>query len=178
MAREIRARRYAQAVFEIALEKEQLDKWQADLEKVGSLGQDITIAAYLEDPGVRFEEKSRILGDRLGAIGPLVINLVYLLLTRGRFSILPDITTEYQHLVDEHRGIERAEVLAATPLDDQGRQKLGRHLSDIIGKKVLLEPEQVDPDLVGGVIIRVAGKLLDGSTRSKLDALKKEIAMK
>jgi F0F1-type ATP synthase delta subunit len=53
---------------------------------------------------------------------------------------------------------------------------LSQKLSDITGKKVIIEPEYVDTSLIGGVIVRVAGKLLDGSTRNKLAALKKEIS--
>ncbi len=178
MSREIIARRFAQAAFEIAREKGRLDEWQADIEKVASLEQDAVIAAYFENPGVPFEDKTRLLKEKLGDVDTFVLNLIYLLLSRGRFNALPDIAAEYQKLVDEHRGIERAEVTSAVPLNDEDRQRIGQHLSDIIGKQVVLAAEKIDPSLIGGIIVRVAGKLLDGSTRSKLDTLKKEIARK
>lgn len=174
MARRFSARRYARAIFELALEKNELDRWRSDLEKVASLGQDATIAAYLENPKVHLDDKARLLSQTLGDINPLVLNLLYLLLARGRLNMLPDVAYEYQRLLDSHRGIERAEVTTAVPLGDEARLKLSRYLSDITGKKVLLEPE-VDPGLIGGVVVRVAGKLLDGSTRGKLAALKREI---
>jgi len=175
VARRFSARRYAQAIFEIALEKKRLDKWQSDLEKIAQLGRDATIAAFLESPVVHFEDKARLLSERLGDINPLVLNLVYLLITRGRVNMLADVVDEYQHLLDSYHGIERAGVTTAVPLDDETRLRLSESLSDIIGKKVILEPE-VDPSLTGGVMVKVAGKLLDGSTRSKLAALKREMS--
>ena len=175
MARRFSARRYAQAIFEIALEKKRLDKWQSDLEKIAQLGQDATIAAFLESPDVHFEDKASLLSERLGDINPLVLNLVYLMLTKGRVDMLADVVDEYQHLLDSYHGIERAGVTTAVPLDDEARLRLSESLSDIVGKKVILEPE-VDPSLIGGVMVKVAGKLLDGSTRSKLAALKREMS--
>lgn len=175
MARKISVRRYAQAMFDIALEKKELDRWQSDMEKVARLGQDATIAAYLGSPKVHFEDKARLLAERLADIDPLVLNMVYLLLTKGRLDMLADIADGYQRLLDSCRGIEQAEVTTAVPLDDEDKLKLSRHLGDIVGKEVVLELE-VDPSIIGGFVARVAGKLLDGSTRGKLAALKKEIS--
>lgn len=175
MARRFLARRYAQAVFELD-EKDQIAEWQSDLEKIISLGQDATIAAYLENPNIHFEDKARLLHEKLGDINPLVLNMVYLLLTKSRLDMLPHIASEYQRLVDSYLGVERAEVTTAVPLDDEDRLKLSQQLSKIIGRTVILKPECVDPSLIGGIVVRVAGKLLDGSTRGKLAALKKELS--
>lgn len=169
------ARRYARAVFELD-EKDRTTEWQADLEKIISISKDATIAAYLENPKIHFEDKARLLHERLSDVNPMVLNLVYVLLTRSRLDMLPDIAAEYKRLVDDYQGIERAEVTTALPLDDETRVKLSRDIGRLIGKKVVLETEYVNPDLIGGVVVKVAGKLLDGSTRGKLAALKKEIS--
>lgn len=175
MARKISVRRYAQAMFDLALEQEQLDRWQSDLEKVARLGQDATIAAYLGNPKVHFEDKARLLAEKLTDIDPLVLNVVYLLLTKGRLGMLADIAAEYQRLLDSHRGIEQAEVTTAVPLDDEAKLELSKRLDDIVGKKIVLKLK-VDPGIIGGFVARVTGKLIDGSTRNKLAALKKEMA--
>ena len=175
MARRIYARRYSQAVFNIALERNELDRWQSDLKKIASLGEDATFIALLENPKLHFEDKAWLLSERLGDINPLALNLVYLLVTRGRLSIAGDIADGYQRLLDSYRGIERAEVTTAIPLDDEDRQRLEEHLGAAVGKKVVLKPK-VDSGLVGGIIARVGDKLLDGSTHSKLMALKNELA--
>lgn len=175
MAKKGYARRYSQAVFKIALENKELDRWQTDLDKIVSLSEDATFVAFLESPKFRFDEKAKLLSERLGNINPLALNLVYLLVARGRFSMVGDIADGYQRLADSYHGIEPAEVTTAVSLDNEDKRRLSKYLGDIVGKKIVLKPE-VDSSLVGGIVARVGGKLLDGSTRSKLEALKRELA--
>ncbi len=175
MARKAHASRYARAVFEIALERGELDRWQSELPVVVSVVGDPALVAVLESPRLRFDEKARILSEGLVGISPLVLNLVYLLIVRGRLSMIADIAEEYQRLLDAYHGIEPAEVISAVPLDAEEEKKLAGHLSAITGKKVVVKSE-VDPGLIGGFVARVGGKLLDGSTRTRLEALKKELA--
>ncbi len=175
MAKRTYARRYSQAVFSIAREKNELDRWQSDLRKIATVGDDAQFIALLENPKVRFEDKAKLLSKALGDVNPLALNLVYLLVTKGRLGMVADIADEYQRLLDSYRGIERAEVTTAIPLDDKDRRKLEERLGAVVGKKVVVKPK-VDPSVLGGVVARVGGKLLDGSTRSKLMALKKALA--
>jgi len=174
VARRGYARRYSQAVFEIALETKELDRWQSDLKKVVSVVGDAAFMALLESPRFHFEDKARLLSERLRGINPMALNLVLLLVTRGRLSIIGDIADGYQRLLDSYRGIESAEVTTAVPLDDKDKLRLAEHLGAIVGKKVKLKCE-VDPSLIGGIVARIGDKLLDGSTRSKLMALKREL---
>jgi len=174
MTRKIYTRRYAQAVFEIALETKELDRWQSDLQKIAGLAKDDTLIAFLESLKIQFDDKARLLSELLKSINPLALNLVYLLAARGKLRTIGDIADDYQRLLDSHRGIEMAEVVTATDLDEEDKRRLAEHLSAIVGKKVTLKTE-VEPELIGGVIARIGGKLLDGSTRSKLEALKKEL---
>jgi F-type H+-transporting ATPase subunit delta len=162
-------------VFGIARERNELDKWQSDLRKIATLGEDAKFMALLESPKIRFEDKAKLLAKGLGDINPLALNLVYLLVTRGRVGMVGDIADEYQRLLDSYRGIEQAEVITAIELDDEDRRKLEERLEKVVGKKVVLKP-RVDPGVLGGIVARIGGKLLDGSTRSKLVALKKALA--
>ncbi len=175
MARKAYARRYSQAVFEIAVESGELDRWQSDLKKIASLGEDAAFVTLLESPKLHFNDKARLLSERLGDINPLALNLVYLLVARGRLSMVGEIADEYQRLLDSYRGIERAEVITAIPLDDEDRLRLEERLGAIVGKKVVIKPE-VDSGLIGGIVARIGGKLLDGSIRSRLEALKREMS--
>lgn len=175
MARRVYARRYARAVFEIALERKELDRWRDDLEKFAALGENADFMALMENPKVGFDKKEKLLSGVLGDVNPLARNLVYLLVSRGRLAMVGDISGEYHCLLDGYRGIEHAEVVTAVPLDAKEKKKLEEHLGKVVGKKIVLE-SSVDPGLVGGMIARVGGKLLDGSTHSQLLALKKELA--
>lgn len=167
-------RRYAQAVFEIALEKKGLERWQQDLQKVVDATGDETFLAALESPKIKIGDKSRLLSERLGDISPLALNLVLMLISRGVIGMIGDIAEQYQRLLDSYHGIQTAEVITAVPLDDNDKDRLARRLSDLAGSKIVLKSE-VDPEIIGGIIARVGGKLLDGSTRSKLAALKREL---
>ena len=175
MAKSAHVRRYIQAVFDIAVERQELDKWQSELRKIAVLGEDTAVAALLENPKLRFDDKKKLLVGVLTDISPLALNLVYLLVTRGRLSIVAEIADGYQELLDKYRDIERADVVTAIPLDDDDRRRLETSLGTVIGKKVIVKQE-VDPDLLGGIVARMGGKLLDGSVRSRLVALKNEIS--
>ncbi len=174
MAKRAYPRRYAQAVFELARERGELDSWPSDLEKIARLGEDEALIAWLESPRFPFADKARLLAERLGDVNRLALNLACLLAASGRLGIAGDVADEYQRLLDSYRGIERAEVTMAVPLDDRDKQRLGERLSALIGKDVVLKTE-VDSELIGGIVARVGGKLLDGSTRSRLLALKREL---
>ena len=175
MARRVYARRYAQAVFSIAMERKELDRWQSDLGKIGTLVEDATIVAVLENPKFHFDDKAKLLSAKLGDINPLALNLVLYLMSRSKISLMDDIIAEYQRLVDSYRGIEQAEVITAISLDNKGQRMLKERLETALGKTVELKPK-VDTSLIGGIIARIGGKLIDGSTRSKLEALKKDLA--
>ena len=175
MATRAYAKRYSQAVFEIAQEKGELDSWQSNLERVTRLGDDVALVTLLENPKLPFHEKAKLLAERLGDINPLALNLVYLLVTRGRLNMVGEIADEYQRLLNSYRGIEPAEVITAVPLAEADRLRLAERLSTVVGKQVVIKPE-VDISLIGGIVARVGGKLLDGSTRSRLAALKRELS--
>ena len=174
MARRVYAKRYAQAVFEIALERNELDRWQSDLRKIAGLSEDAAFIAFLGSPRFHFDDKARLLSERLSDIDPEALNLVYLLVARGRLSMVGDIADGFERLLDSYRGIEQAEITTAIPLDDEDKLRLGEHLGAIVGRKVVLKSE-VDSGLIGGIVAKIGGKLLDGSTRSKLAALKREL---
>jgi F-type H+-transporting ATPase subunit delta len=169
------AKRYAQAVFQIARETNTFDRWLADLAMLAGLTQENLFAQALETPNLTAGEKAELLKYRYPKVGPLAINLVGLLLERGRLKLLPGIYAEMQRLYDSHRGIQRAEVMTAVTLTREEQTQVEKRLSAITGKNMTIT-SKVDASLVGGLIARFDGKLLDASTRSRLQALKKEIS--
>jgi F-type H+-transporting ATPase subunit delta len=174
MPRKAYARRYAQAIFEIALEKNELELWQADLQKIAGAIANDTFLAALESPKIKLEDKSALLQKLPGGINSLAVNLVLMLIARSGVAMITEIAVEYQRMLDDYHGIEMADVITAVPIDDKDKEKLAEKLSALVAKKVTLKSE-VDPEILGGIIARVGGKLLDGSTRSKLAALKREL---
>ncbi len=177
MASSVYARRYAQTVFKMAQEGKELNRWQSDLRKIASLVRDEAVFSLLENPEVSFDEKSRVLSERLGDVNPEALKLVSMLVSKGRLGMMTDIADEYQRLLDNYRGVEGvelAEVTTAVPLDDEDMLKLAQRITEIVGKPVALKPK-VESNLIGGIMIRVGDKLIDGSVRSKLAALRNEM---
>jgi F-type H+-transporting ATPase subunit delta len=177
MTSNVYARRYSQAIFRMALEKKDMNRWQSDLRKASSLMKETALFSLISNPKIESEQKSKTLEQRLGDVNPMVIKLLLLLAAKSRLALIDDIAEEYQASVDNYRGIEGteiAEVTTAIPLDDDYQLKVAERITEIIGKPVLLKPK-VDPGIIGGIIIRVGDKLIDGSLRSKLAALRKDL---
>ena len=174
MAGEPKARRYAQAVFQIAVEHDSLDEWAADLALVGAAAGDGGFAALLEAPGVSLELKLRHVREVLKGTGPLARNLLGLLAERGQVHLASAIREEYERLADEHRGIARADVVTAVALDDVQRGRVERFLGALSGKRVVIA-ERVDGSILGGLVARVGDVLVDGSLRTRLRMLREKL---
>jgi F-type H+-transporting ATPase subunit delta len=174
MARVTSGKRYAQAAFRLALEKEELDSWQASLRKIAEITTDEKLVALLENPKLPFEAKKALLAELLGKINPLALNLAYLLVHKDKLGIAGDISRQYDRLLDIHYGVEHVEVITALPLDDEDRERISSRFGEIIGHKVIIDA-QVDPSIVGGIKARIGDTLIDGSVKSKLGALRKSL---
>ena len=168
-------KRYAQAVFEIASESNQLKDWQSNLAKIAKLTQDDEFLSLAENPKVPFDLKIKLIKEKLGKTNPVALNLVYLLISKGKLKTAGQIADEYNHLLNEHYGIKSAEVTTAIPLDNVEKEKLGHKLEALVGKKVSMQV-QVNPDILGGFIARIEDSLIDGSIRNRLEMLKKRLA--
>jgi F-type H+-transporting ATPase subunit delta len=167
-------KRYAQAAFELALEKGELENWQADLSKAAGIASDTELMSLLENPKLRFDTKKRLLQDRLGKVIPLVLNLACLLMSRGRLKIVGDISQQYGQLLDSHYAIEHAEVATALPLDDEDKAGLANRLGEIVGQKIIIDA-QTDPSIIGGFRARIGDMLIDGSIQNTLESLRKSL---
>jgi F-type H+-transporting ATPase subunit delta len=166
--------RHARAAFDIAREKNKLDEWQTDLEQVASLTADSDVLAFLEDPKIHIKIKADLLAGQLEGIDPIIINLVYLLIEKGRMAMIGDMVIEYRRLLESHRSIERAEVITAAPISKVNLTKLKERLSEVVGKEIVLKTK-IDPELISGMVARVGDKVIDGCTRNQLALLRREL---
>ncbi len=133
------------------------------------------LMGMLENPKFPFEAKKAILKDHLGPVDPLVANLAYLLMSRGKLKILGDIFRHYERLLDRHHGIVHAEVLTAVPLHDEDRERFSRRFTEFLGHKVIID-SRVDPSILGGFKAKIGDVLIDGSIRNTLESMKKGLA--
>ncbi|MCL6648215.1 MAG: ATP synthase F1 subunit delta [Chloroflexi bacterium] len=176
MAERTLARRYAQAIFQIAQEQGRLDGWAADLATIAQALQQPELRAVLESSRAPLAVKRQIVEQVFGdQLDPLARNFLLVLVQRGRLHLLEAIQQAYGELVDEARGIARARVTTAVPLTAEEQQAVAERLAAITGKQIRLETA-VDPSILGGLIVRLGDRLLDGSTRSRLLALRRRLA--
>ncbi|MBI4571474.1 MAG: F0F1 ATP synthase subunit delta [Chloroflexi bacterium] len=175
MLRDPAAKRYAQAAFALARERNELDVWERQLATLGEAAGQRDVLAFLASFQVSREAKQAFLQRVLEQPAALVWNLVRLLASKGRLTLLPQIAEHFAALLDEQRGIAHAEVVTAVALSDADKQALARRLSDLTGKQVQVEVQEA-PEILGGVIARIGDRLIDGSTRNKLLALKRRLA--
>jgi len=172
---EVAAKRYAQAAFDIAREKDEFDRWVDDLRAIVELAAQPGVVEMLASSRVPFEVKDRLLRSGLAGVSPLALNLARLLVQKGRIAMAGQVRDEYQRLLDEHRGIVQALVLTAVPLSDDEERAVAQRLRELTGKEIVLE-RQVDPEILGGLVARVGDRLIDGSTRTRLLALRRQLA--
>jgi F-type H+-transporting ATPase subunit delta len=171
---QIVAKRYAKALLEIGKEDGKLDTYASDLAQVaGLLDEAPELENALANPAFAIEERKSILTvflDKLG-ISSIASNFYKLLLDRGRIDGAKAIAGLYAELLDEERGIKRAEVVSATPLDEAAISRLTETLKQVAGQEVQLEVKE-DSSLIGGVVARIGDLVLDGSVKSQLENLK------
>jgi len=171
---DIAAKRYAQAAFAVALEQGDPERWLGDLDALSELVAQPEAAAVLQSDRVPYAEKEILLKAALPDVAPAVLNLARLLVAKRRIRLAPQVREEFGNLLDAYRGRARATVTTAVPLSDGQKAEVAERLGQITGKTVSVE-ERVDPEIVGGLVARVGDTLIDGSTRSKLVALKKSL---
>jgi F-type H+-transporting ATPase subunit delta len=172
---EVAAKRYAQAVFDIACEKNDLDRWVGDLRVIAELAAQPGVVDFLASSRVPFEDKERLLSAGLADASPLALNLARLLVQKGRIALAEQVREEYQRLLDEHRGMTHALVFTAVPLSEEEERAVSQRLRELTGKEIVLE-RQVDPEILGGLVARVGDRLVDGSTRTRLLELRRQLA--
>src|SRR3972149_6973161 len=127
---EVAAKRYAQAVFDIARESDEFDRWAEDLQAVVDLVALPGVLDVLASSRVPSEVKARLLSSGLAGVGPLASNLAHLLVDKGRIALAEQVREEYQSLLDEHRGVAKAVVITAVPLSRDEGEAVVQRLKD------------------------------------------------
>ena len=166
--------RYAQALFDLALETKALDAVEADLKSLKAAREESAdLRRVLESPGYTAEDKGKVL-TAIGAkakFNPTTQNFLGVLAANRRASALPAVSAACERLSAAHRGVGAAEVSSAIKLTAAQAKGIQAALAQALGK----EPEittRVDPAILGGLKVKVGSRLFDASLRTKLDSLK------
>ena len=170
------AKRYAQAVFSLAKERDTLDAWQSDLAILSNVVADDRVAAYLTNPSVPAERKIAAVESTLDTnVQPETRNLAKILIERDRMALVPEIQEIFADQLRAERGIAVAQVTSAERLTPDEQELVREKLEAMTGKRIELAMK-IDPDIIGGIIVRIGDQVIDGSVRNKLERLRSRLA--
>ena len=168
------AKRYAESVVAISRQENSWDQWRKDFDLLRDVLRDPKLRLLLEsprvEPGQRREVLDRAVGDR---ISPSTLNLLRVMGRRGRLGLFEDLLVWFDEMADRELGVRRYTVSSATPLSEEQRQRLRSQLS-VAGGQVILT-EQVDPALIGGLVLRHEDLIRDYSIKTRLEALRERL---
>jgi F-type H+-transporting ATPase subunit delta len=169
-------RRYAQAIFELAQEGNKLEEWSNDLTAISQAFNEPQVKGFLENPKTPRDNKVQFVQNVLGKeVSPEALKLAQLLVQRDRHAYATSILEAYTRMWNLVRGIEVAHVTTAIPVDEAEANQIRTRLAALTGKQVTLDLK-VDPDIIGGMVAQVGDTLLDGSIRTRLQNLRKQLA--
>lgn len=166
-------KRYAQAAFEIATRDNSAAAWRSDLADIAQVLAESEVAPVFNDPKVPLERKLAIV-DRVLELQPLAKNFAKVLIQKGRAADARVVEQAFGRLADEAEGIAHAQVTAAVQLTPAQLSSIEQRLSTRLGKRVRATGV-VDPSLLGGLVVRVGDQLVDGSIRTRLRRLRREL---
>jgi F-type H+-transporting ATPase subunit delta len=167
------AKRYAQAAFELAASD--LEGWQRAVDDIAEFMGDEEVRKVLENSRVPQDSKLRLVGAALADLPAMPLNLARLLVRKKRTALAPEIAAQFRALSQEREGVRHARATTAVALTDAERRALAERLQGSTGHQVELETE-VDPALLGGVVVQIGDRLIDASVRGRLEALRKTLA--
>jgi F-type H+-transporting ATPase subunit delta len=169
------ARPYAKAAFAAARADSMLDAWSGALHTAAAAVEDPRLHSLLGDPHVTAAQLSQLVLDIAGAgLGEHGRNFVQVLAAARRLDCLPEISALFDTYKDEAEGIADVTVTSAAPLDDKQQQSLAAALTRRLKREVRLHCT-VDPELLGGAVVRSGDLVIDGSVRGRLTRIANEL---
>ena len=170
MAAETLARTYAQAIYEKAIER-----WTSQLRSLSEALEHSDATMSLDNPAESFDRKKEILNGVLRPeTDPEVRNFVYLLASRNEMRVLPAVLAEFEQLTSRGAARRLTTVTSASELSDEDRRALEDKLRQQISPDLDFE-YRVDPALLGGVVIRIGDRIIDGSVAGKLAQMRQKL---
>jgi F-type H+-transporting ATPase subunit delta len=166
-------KRYAQAAFQIAVASNSVEAWRGELNDVATVLAESGAAPVLADARVPVQQRLAMV-ERILDVSPLALNLAKLLVSRSRSLDARAVANAFDRMADEAEGIEHAEVTTAVQLSPEQLTSIESQLSRSLGKTVRAIAT-VDPSIVGGVLVKVGDHLVDGSVRTRLKMLRREL---
>ena len=169
------SKRYAQALFELARDADTLGEWDEQLAGLAAAAGTPEFVSLMEAPEISGDERARALEHVLPDLSDGARNLLHLLARARATQALPQVHERYRELVDASQGVVRVEVTSAVELTEDDTKRIAGQLSTALGGDVRVTAV-VEPGMLGGLVIRVGDRVIDGSARQRLNALRGALA--
>ena len=166
-------RRYAEAAYQLAERDGSLETWRRELGGAARTAEG-QLMAVLANPALPLDERMKVANEVFAGLSQPVRNLILLLVRRRRIEQLPRVASELARLDDRRQGITHASATSAIPLTDLEIRALTARLEQMTGGRVALDTD-VDESLLGGLVVRVGDRLIDGSVRGRLERLRNQL---
>jgi F-type H+-transporting ATPase subunit delta len=167
---------YANALFEAARDRDRLETVREQLQQVVEAEAQVPeLRELLRNPQLDPRARAAALEDVLGDADELLRNFLLVLADKGRTGQLEEIARELERLIARHEGIVHAELTTAVELSDDEARTLLAQIEEASGRKVEAT-RNVDPDLIGGIVLQVGSHRLDASVRGRLERLRRQLA--
>jgi F-type H+-transporting ATPase subunit delta len=167
---------YARALFEVGEEQGKVEELREQLGQFAdALEQNRELKLFFFSPYFSTAEKQQALGGLLEGAEEAFVGFLDLLIENHRMPVIFRVRREYERLWAEANRVLPVQVTSAIELDEATTQSIGASIGQSTSRKVTLST-RVDPDILGGIVVRVGNSILDASIRSRLEQLRKQVA--
>jgi F-type H+-transporting ATPase subunit delta len=167
--------RYSRALFQLALEKKILDKVNQDMILISEVCKTPETKEFLQSPIIRPSKKTSVFHKMLeGNIEKITLSLIDLVVKNGRERNLPAIARVFMHETMKYNGITESVLTTAVKVNPKVKKEITDLISEVFSTKVELQ-EIIDPEIIGGFILRVDDNYIDASIKNKLRKIRKEL---
>jgi ATP synthase F1 delta subunit len=167
---------YARSLFEVALEQDKLDVVREQLGAFAdALAGERSLQVFFFSPYFSTQEKKDGLEQAVDDAEPILVNFLELLIEKHRMPALFRIRQAFDRLWEDHNRLLPVHVTSAVELDEGTVRQIGDRIAEQTGRKVELSSD-VEPDILGGIVVQVGNQILDASVRHRLEQLRKQVA--
>ncbi|MCA0971020.1 F0F1 ATP synthase subunit delta [Halobacillus litoralis] len=176
MSNTIIAKRYADALFQLAQEKNKLEQVESELRTFRDVyTSSPKLVHFLKHPRVTMDQKKQLVTKSFQSFSNEVLHTLQLLVDRHREDIMMDMVAQFITKMNDAKGIADAEVYSVRELSDAEKQRISETFAPKVGKKSLNLTNIVDPEILGGIRLRIGNRIFDGSISGKLRRMKREL---
>ncbi len=170
------AKRYSKAIYELAVETDQLEVVNDQLTKLREVFEEIPDLGFiLTDERLEPNEKLTVIAALEKGFCGMVCHFIHVVYENRRMDDMPRMIAEFYHLYDEHQGIIKGSVTTVTPLTSSQKEKLETKIANLLGYSTAQLKMNIDPTIIGGVIVEANNHIIDGSIKTKLNHFYSEL---